>query len=97
MAPEYYQQELSRRAVSLGSYDMFLTKYDTAGNKKWTEQLGSVNSDSGQGVTVDSDGNVYVTGDTHGSLDGNTNMGEADIFLSKYDTAGIGYVIYPRH
>jgi len=33
---------------------------------------------------VDSSGNVYVTGYTYGGLDGNTNMGNADIFLVKW-------------
>jgi hypothetical protein len=67
---------------------MFLTKYDTSGAKQWTEQLGSSSTDMGYGVSVDSSGNAYVTGRTTGSLDGNTNAGGYDMFLTKYDTSG---------
>ena len=53
-----------------------------------TQQLGSSSEDRGEGVTVDSSDNIYVTGFTHGGLDGNTNSGEKDIFLVKYNSSG---------
>ena len=71
-----------------GNWDIFLVKYDSAGTKQWTRQLGTTAEDGGYGVAVDGSGNVYVTGHTGGSLDGNTNVGGADIFLVKYDSAG---------
>ncbi len=71
-----------------GSADIFLTKYDTAGTRIWTRQLGTSGSDQGWGVGTDSAGNIYVTGCTFGNLDGNTNQGSGDIFLIKYDTSG---------
>jgi hypothetical protein len=71
-----------------GGRDIFLTKYDTNGNKLWTRQLGTSDWDEGYGVATDSSGNVYVTGDTYGGLDGNINDGNYDIFLAKYDTNG---------
>jgi len=74
--------------TSAGYSDMFLTKYDTAGTKLWTRQLGTASSDVGYGVSVDGSGNVYVTGYTHSDLDGNTSEGGEDMFLTKYDTAG---------
>ena len=74
--------------VNAGGYDMFLTKYDTAGTKQWTKQLGSGSVDIGYDVSIDSSGNAYVTGLTLGDLDGNTNAGSDDMFLTKYDTAG---------
>ena len=39
-------------------------------------------------ITIDSNGNVYVTGYTVGSLDGNTNDGSTDLFVVKNDTNG---------
>ena len=74
--------------TNAGASDIFLIKYDSAGNKQWTRQLGSANYDEGKGVAVDTSGNVYITGYTYGDLDGNTNAGGADIFLVKYDSAG---------
>ncbi len=74
--------------TSAGSVGMFLTKYDTAGTKLWTEQLGTANYNDGRGVSVDGRGNAYVTGYTSGGLDGNTSAGGVDMFLTKYDTDG---------
>ena len=73
---------------AMGAGDIFLTKYDTSGTKLWTEQLGSARDDWSYDVSVDSNGNAYITGSTLGSLDGNTNAGSYDMFLTKYDTNG---------
>ena len=45
-------------------------------------------NDQGEGVTVDSKNNIYVSGYTGGGLDGNTNSGSLDIFLVKYNSSG---------
>ncbi len=74
--------------ASAGGDDMFLTKYNTVGTKLWTRQLGTASTDGGYGVSVDGVGNAYVTGYTLGDIDGNTNAGSMDMFLTKYDTAG---------
>ena len=57
-------------------------------SSSWTKQLGTSSGDSGEGVTTDSSGNIYVTGNTGGDLDGNTSSGGQDIFLVKYDSSG---------
>jgi len=87
----------------LGDFDIFLVKYNSSGTKQWTKQLGTSSSDSGNGVTTDSSGNIYVTGSTGGGLDGNTNYGNdcsvpprfwnsinncSDIFIVKYNSSG---------
>ncbi len=72
-----------------GGKDMFLIKYDTSGNKQWSKLLGTTSSDAGNGVSVDSVGNVYVTGSSSGAFDGKTHSGDFDIFLIKYDTSGV--------
>ena len=56
--------------------------------KQWTKQLGTVSDDWGMGISTDSSGNIYVTGFTSGGLDGNTNSGQNDIFLIKYNSSG---------
>ena len=66
-----------------GELDIFLAKYDTNGNKLWTRQLGTSESDSGLGVSVDGSGNVYVAGTTTGGFGGNANKGGYDVFLVK--------------
>ena len=67
--------------TSAGNTDLFVVKYNSSGTKQWTKQLGSVSSDSANGVATDSSGNVYVTGGTKGGLDGNTSAGNADLFV----------------
>jgi len=74
--------------LSAGNSDIFLTKYNSIGEKLWTKQWGTSSNDYGNGVAIDSAGNVYVTGKTYGSLDGNTNLGGYDIFLTKYNSSG---------
>ena len=75
--------------TSSGVSDIFLVKYDSSGTKKWTKQLGTSSIDEGTSVTIDSSGNIYVTGLTYNYLDGNTGSGGAgDIFLVKYDSSG---------
>ena len=75
--------------TSSGSLDIFLVKYNSSGSKQWTKQLGTSSYvDYGRGVTTDSSGNIYVTGDTLCGLDGNTNSGFEDIFIIKYNSSG---------
>jgi len=75
--------------TNAGLFDIFLGKYDSAGAKQWTRQLGTTANDYGMEVAVDSGGKVYVTGYTGGGLDGYTNAGLFDIFLVKYDSNGV--------
>jgi hypothetical protein len=78
-----------------GLRDIFLVKYDVDGNYQWTEQLGTgvvgVNSPAGadvaKGIAVDRFGDIYVAGDTDGSL-GETNAGGQDAFVAKFSAAG---------
>jgi hypothetical protein len=71
-----------------GGSDIFIAKYDAAGNKQWVNLLGTSSSDKGEGIAVDSGGNSYLTGSTEGHLDGEINAGQSDIFIAKYDAAG---------
>jgi hypothetical protein len=73
--------------TTAGGIDAFLTKYDQDGTIQWTKQLGTSAYDVANGVSVDSNNNVYITGYTGGSLDGST-AGGLDAFLTKYDQDG---------
>ena len=77
----------SQETTSLGGFDIFLRKYDVAGELQWAKQVGTSSNDQGWDVTIDSLGNSYVSGDTEGALGGNSNGG-LDAFISKFDPAG---------
>jgi len=73
-----------------GVSDAFVRKYDAGGKEVWTRQFGTdgLAVEEATGVSVDAAGNVYVAGWTDGALPGQTNFGETDAFLRKYDTRG---------
>ena len=73
---------------SAGNNDLFVVKFNSSGTKQWTQQLGTSSPDIAYGVATDSSGNVYVTGYTEGGLDGNSNAGNRDIFVVKYNSDG---------
>ena len=72
----------------VNSADAFLTKYDSDGNRQWTELIGTIASEYTRAIDVDSSGNVYISGDVRTDLDGETNQGDYDAFLIKYDSDG---------
>jgi hypothetical protein len=67
-----------------GSADVFITKYLPDGTKSWTNLLGGSEHDQFTSLTTDSDGAIYVSGYTYGDIDGQTNNGGADAFITKY-------------
>lgn len=75
--------------ANMGMIDIFIVKYDTSGMRQWSRLLGTTDNDGGSGVSLDSSGNIFITGYTRGNLDGNTFAGGwGDIFVAKYDKAG---------
>ena len=72
-----------------GIDNIFLVKYNSSGSKNWTEQLGFSDNESGISLALDSFDNIYLTGYTKGEQDGNTNSGNYNIFLIKYNSSGI--------
>ncbi|MDD1472111.1 hypothetical protein MEO41_12245 [Dolichospermum sp. ST_sed4] len=67
-----------------GNWDAFITKYLPDGTKSWTNLLGGSEHDQFTSLTTDSDGAIYVSGYTYGDIDGQTNNGGADAFITKY-------------
>ncbi|PKA04046.1 SBBP repeat-containing protein, partial [Leptospira ellisii] len=59
-----------------GFQDLFLTKYNTAGDKQWTRLLGLASTTTeAVAVTSDTLNNVYATGNTNNALDGEVFIG----------------------
>ena len=67
--------------------DALVAKYDSNGNPLWVKQIGTAAWDEAKSVAVDSDGSIYIAGQTKGNLQG-TNAGDADAWLAKYDSSG---------
>jgi len=85
--------------TSKGAWDVFLSKIDLEGSFEWAGTWGGTDYyfyDRGYGVAVDGSGNVYVTGefyhtvdfDPGSGVDEHSSNGEADVFLSKFDSEG---------
>ena len=55
-------------ATSVGGYDAFLCKYDTAGTLIWTRTLGSSGSEIPEVVITDRQGHLFITGSYQDSI-----------------------------
>lgn len=51
------------------SDDVFISKLDTFGNFVWAKRFGSLSSEAGQDIALDSAGNVYTSGLFSGTVD----------------------------
>ena len=75
--------------------DVFLARYDSAGNQLWIRQFGTSTTDSVRALAPDGSGGVMIAGGTDGSL-GGPNAGRVpghqifynDVFLARYDADG---------
>jgi len=80
--------------TNAGSFDLFLLRYDSAGNLLWARQGGGAGPDDFAGIGVDATGDCYLAGRITGSsgnasvsFDGCT-LTNTIAFLVKYDRAG---------
>ena len=71
-----------------GQRDAFVRTYNSSGTELWTRQFGTTESDFAVGVSA-APGAVYVLGGTNGVFPGQTNAGFEDVFIRKYDGAGV--------
>ncbi len=78
---------------SSGTEDIFVTKIDSLGHYKWAIKGGGTGSDRGLSIKTDAIGNSYITGYYYGtaafSSQTITSAGLQDLFIAKYDNAGI--------
>lgn len=82
-----------------GAGDAFLAKVNTAGGPfVYSTFLGSSGLDQGNGITLDSSNNAYVTGETNsgGFVSPRPYGGDGDAFVAKFNTslAGPGSLTY---
>ena len=94
---------------SASSYDAFLIKYSPSGTFVWATTIGGAATDSGNGVAMDAQGNVVITGTYSSTTLSFYNVsgsgvslnqriaiaGSNDVFLAKYTTNGV--VMWATH
>lgn len=75
-----------------GSHDIFLAKYDNAGNLLWVKSAGGPGSENSVSVALDQQGYCYITGEFQETAafgtQSVTSSGGYDIFVAKYSPAG---------
>lgn len=82
--------------TSNGVSDIYIAKFDEIGNFIWSISIGGSSWDESRSMTIDKQGNVYITGlfseiaDFDPSIDTAylESFGERDIFYAKYDNNG---------
>lgn len=74
--------------------DIFIAKYSSSGDVIWAKSAGGTGNDAGNGIAMDSDGNIYITGEIKGQADFSgttlspTNNNTEEIFIAKYNSGG---------
>lgn len=83
--------------TSAGSYDVFVSKLDQDGDFLWGKHFGGPGEDLANGIAVDVNGGVYLTGYFNATADMDpsdmdsftlTSDGEEDIYINKLDALG---------
>jgi hypothetical protein len=81
--------DLSHSQLNQGDQDVYLTKYDSAGNTLWSKLVGSAGTADGTAMALDPNGGVVVVGSTTAKLTtGSVTDGNQDSFVVKYDNDG---------
>ena len=81
--------------LNKGGDDMYIVKYHSSGNVFWARSFGRSSFESANGIKIDADGNIFVTGTFSGSkiiFDTDTLLNHSidfdDFFLVKFNTSG---------
>ncbi len=72
---------------NFGKDDILVVKLNNAGNIEWQKQYGTDSTDIGNAIFVDTQGDIYVAGQTKGLL-GESSFGKTDCFILKLDNNG---------
>lgn len=83
----------STTLTNAGGYDLFIAKYNLSGNLIWAKNIGGTGWESGNDITSDAEGNIYITGSFQSptlSFDTITlvNSGTSNFFIVKYNSSG---------
>lgn len=79
------------------AFDAFITKLDSTGNFVWVKSFGSINTDAGSYLALDSAANIYTIGTFRDTVDFDPGAGVysmmahtvyGDVFYSKLDSSG---------
>ena len=81
---------------SAGGADVFIAKYDSAGNFLWATDFGGSSNEYPMDIAIDEFGDIFVCGSFNGTVDFNPGFGSAthtsrggtDAFLVKFDANG---------
>ncbi len=81
--------------TSSGGVDAFFAKYDSSGTLQWSKSAGGTGIDQGHSITVDINGNVFLTGcyndiadfDPSNGITNLTSTGDNEIFFAKYNAS----------
>ena len=77
---------------SIGGYDIFLIKTNSAGEVQWAKRAGGAGNDKGNGIALDALGNIYLTGTFYQAATFNNVTISAPTktgaFLAKFDSNG---------
>lgn len=75
--------------------DIFVAKYDTAGQYQWAINMGGTDEEVANAITTDALGNIYITGVFNLTAEFNPGSGSdsltaagPDVFVAKYDSNG---------
>jgi hypothetical protein len=88
----------SAKAGTATSYDAFLAKFDSSGQRMWGTYFGGTGADGNTTIAVacGSNGHVYLTGNTQSATGiatpnafRSTRPGGQDMFLAKFTTSGM--------
>ncbi len=74
--------------LNSGVRDVWLSKYNSAGELLWTNQFGSSETDFVISIATNNAGELYLTGLTEGDLGGERGEGISDAWIAKFDSDG---------
>ena len=86
--------------TSNGSWDAYLLKLNSSGTFQWVKSYGASSNDLGRDVAIDSNDNIYLTGNFRGTVDfggGDVSSNpstNAYIFLVKFNSSGVFQWVY---